>query len=175
MLVVRKLVEDLGISPGECSQRSSPSVLKEDRCGRCHFALFAHFPNLPCHPALRTRGPAVLSSTSAVLRHPHIVPGVQVIRADSLFPTIIYIVLCKHWYCACCRVFGLLPGGFQFTTITQSGLIELEGRNATESLSQMQGVISLLWLISLKTFPIAVSFTQEIRNPGVEFRASLSF
>jgi len=38
------------------------------------------------------------------------------------------------------------------------------------------GVVTLLWLISLKTFPIAGSCTQEnIRNQAVEFRASLLF
>ena len=34
------------------------------------------------------------------------------------------------------------------------------------------GVVTLLWLISLKTFPMAGSCTQEdIRNQGVKFRA----
>jgi len=53
----------------------------------------------------------------------------QVFKSSGLthfFPTIIYIFLFTHWYCACCRVFGVLPCRFLSSTITQSGLIEPE-------------------------------------------------
>jgi len=43
----------------QCSQRASPSVLKEDRGGRRCVVPSDLFPRLPYHPRPRTRGPAV--------------------------------------------------------------------------------------------------------------------
>jgi len=93
------------------------------------------------------------------------------------FPIIIYILLPTHWYCACCRVFWYSSLSLSALSITQSRLIEPEVEMQLNLVAITAAkVVAFLWFISLKTFPIAGSCTQEdIRNQGVEFRASVLF
>ena len=56
----------------QCSQRGSPSVLKEGRGGRRRVIPFGLFPNLPYHPPPRTRGPAVPRGKCLMLAVPAI-------------------------------------------------------------------------------------------------------
>ena len=89
----------------QCSQRGSPSVLKEDRGGRRRVVPSSLFSNLPYHPPPRTRGPAVPRGKCLILAVPTItysprqsptVPLLSLVLESSgltrFFPTIIYIL-----------------------------------------------------------------------------------
>ena len=160
-------------------KRGSPSVLKEDHSGRRRVVPSGLFPNLPYHPRPRTRGPAVprrkclilavppVTYSPAVPRRPPIVPGVQSPALARFFLTIIYIFLFffTHWYCSCCRVFGVLPCRF-LSTITQSGLIKPEVEIQPNGYDSYQGFNSAR-VDFAKNFPYRrVLYTRRYQPSG---------
>jgi len=75
----------------QCSQRGSPSVLKEDRGGRRRVVPSGLFPNLPYHPP-RTRDPAVSRGKCLIVAVPHHPPPSPTVPHVPLRQLLSYIV-----------------------------------------------------------------------------------